>query len=270
MLSRRKFMTLGSAAFCVGICDPHALSSITRPKLSAGTEANAEGVSRYVDVRIGTGGHGHCYPGATVPYGMVQLSPDTYNKGWDWCSGYNYSDDSIMGFSHTHLSGTGIGDMLDILVMPGTGAVRTQPGTREYPGSGYRSRFSHTDEHAVPGYYSVLLRDSAILAELKATARAGVHRYTFPKRDDGYIIVDLATWIQRWPGRGAVERSDGYRRRHTGWRQEHGALGQRARNLLRHEVLTAVPQHRCSCRRSSDAEIIGPHSRQIHQGRLAL
>src|SRR5260370_21659181 len=123
---------------------------------------------------------------------MLQLSPDTYNKGWDWCSGYNYSDDSIMGFSHTHLSGTGIGDMLDILVMPGTEAVRTQPSTREYPGSGYRSRFSHTDEHAVPGYYSVLLRDSAILAELTATARAGLHRYTFPKRDDGSISVDLA------------------------------------------------------------------------------
>jgi len=200
MLSRRKFSTLGSAALCVGIRNLHALPSDTKPDPSTGRQEDAEGVSKYVDIRIGTGGHGHCYPGATVPYGMVQLSPDTYNKGWDWCSGYNYSDDSIMGFSHTHLSGTGIGDMLDILVMPCTGAVKTESGTREEPKRGYRSRFSHTDEHAVPGYYSVLLRDYGIQAELTATARVGFHRYTFPKGDDSYIIVDLAHGYDDGPG----------------------------------------------------------------------
>jgi putative alpha-1,2-mannosidase len=90
---------------------------------------------------------------------MVQLSPDTYTKGWDWCSGYHDTDKSLMGFSHTHLSGTGIGDLLDVLLMPGTGEPKIDPGPRENPESGYRSRFSHADEVATPGYYSVLLRD---------------------------------------------------------------------------------------------------------------
>lgn len=148
--------------------------------------------SRHVRLRIGTGGHGHTYPGATVPFGMVQLSPDTYNDGWDWCSGYHYSDESIMGFSHTHLSGTGIGHLLDVLVMPGTGWVHTLPSDRDTPERGYRSRFSHDDEVAVPGYYSVFLRDSHIRAELSATAHAGIHRYTFPQNPTSYFIVDFA------------------------------------------------------------------------------
>src|SRR5512137_1887001 len=96
--------------------------------------------AKYVNPFIGTGGHGHTYPGATVPFGMVQLSPDTYNDGWDWCSGYHYSDSSIMGFSHTHLSGTGASDMLDFLLMPGTGPTKLFPGARQNPGEGYRSR----------------------------------------------------------------------------------------------------------------------------------
>jgi predicted alpha-1,2-mannosidase len=200
MLSRRKFTTLGSAALCIGISELQASPLDLKPKSTPGWDEDVDQVSNHVDIHIGTGGHGHCYPGATVPYGMVQLSPDTYNRGWDWCSGYNYSDDSIMGFSHTHLSGTGIGDMLDILVMPCTGAVKTEPGTREDPKSGYRSRFSHADEHAVPGYYSVLLRDYGIQAELTATARVGVHRYTFPESDESYIIVDLAHGYDDGPG----------------------------------------------------------------------
>jgi putative alpha-1,2-mannosidase len=141
-----------------------------------------DNVSQFVQPRIGTGGHGHCYPGATVPFGIVQLSPDTFNKGWDWYSGYNYSDDSIMGFSHTHLSGTGIGDMLDVLIMPCTDSVKLEPGTREHPDSGYRSRFSHDEEESVPGYYAVLLRDYGMRAELTATSRVGMHRYTFPQK----------------------------------------------------------------------------------------
>ena len=148
-------------------------------------------LTRNVNVFIGTGGHGHTYPGATVPFGMVQLSPDTYNEGWDWCSGYHTSDSSIMGFSHTHLSGTGVGDMLDILLMPGTGPAKTVPGSRENPGSGYRSRFSHADEKAEPGYYSVLLKDYDVKAELSATERAGIHRYTFPASDSAHFVLDL-------------------------------------------------------------------------------
>jgi len=145
----------------------------------------------YVDPMIGTSGHGHTFPGATRPFGMVQLSPDTYNKGWDWCSGYHYSDSSIMGFSHTHLSGTGRGDLLDILVMPTTGKLQIEPGSRENPDEGYRSRFSHSDEQASPGYYSVVLKDYSIQAELTSTVHAGFHRYTFPETKDAHIIIDL-------------------------------------------------------------------------------
>jgi predicted alpha-1,2-mannosidase len=148
-------------------------------------------LTQFVKLAIGTGGHGHTYPGATVPFGAVQLSPDTYNQGWDWCSGYHYSDRSIMGFSHTHLSGTGVGDMLDFLLMPGTGTVRLVPGTREYPEKGYRSRFSHADETAEPGYYSVILSDYNIRAELSATERAGIHKYSFPSSADSHIVIDL-------------------------------------------------------------------------------
>lgn len=157
----------------------------------AGAASGAEDVIRWVNPFIGTGGHGHTYPGATVPFGMVAVSPDTYNNGWDWCSGYHYSDTSIMGFSHTHLSGTGIGDMLDVLLMPGAGPEHTQPGSREHPEEGYRSRFSHSEEKAEPGYYAVLLKDYGIRAELTATSRAAIHRYTFPAGDMSHFVVDL-------------------------------------------------------------------------------
>ncbi|MEA4976560.1 MAG: GH92 family glycosyl hydrolase [Paludibacter sp.] len=145
----------------------------------------------YVNPMIGTSAHGHTFPGATVPFGMVQLSPDTYNEGWDWCSGYHYSDSSIMGFSHTHLSGTGRGELLDILLMPTTGEVKFNSGTRENPDGGYRSRFSHENETAKPGYYSVLLDDYQIRAELTATKRAGFHRYTFSKNEPANLVIDL-------------------------------------------------------------------------------
>lgn len=149
-------------------------------------------LTSYVNPMIGTSAHGHTFPGATVPFGMVQLSPDTYNEGWDWCSGYHYSDNSIMGFSHTHLSGTGRGELLDVLMMPTTGAIQFDPGTRENPDSGYRSRFSHQNEIAKAGYYSVMLDDYQIKAELTATKRAGFHRYTFGKDETGNLIIDMA------------------------------------------------------------------------------
>jgi len=140
------------------------------------------------DLFIGTGGHGHTYPGATLPFGMVQLSPDTDVERWDACSGYHRDDSSIMGFSHTHLSGTGIGDMLDVLVVPATGPVKLRPGTLEHPEGGYRQRFS--GEHAEPGYYRVKL-ESGVQAELTVTERTGWHRYRFPA-GRGHLLIDLS------------------------------------------------------------------------------
>ena len=141
-----------------------------------------EQLSKYVNPFIGTDHHGHVYPGATVPFGMVQLSPDNGTEGWDWTSGYHYSDSTIKGFSHTHFSGTGIGDLCDILVMP---TILVDPKEK------YSSKFSHKDESAEPGYYRVTLQSSNILAELTTTTRAGFHRYTFPKSNNSKIIIDL-------------------------------------------------------------------------------
>jgi len=154
---------------------------------------NTENVSEYVNPFIGTDAHGHTYPGVLLPWGMVQLSPDTGNKDWDWCSGYHSSDSSIMGFSHKHLSGTGIPDMGDILLMPMTGEPKFEPGSKENPDEGYRSRFSKHNEHAKPGYYSVTLDDYLVDVELTATKRVGFHRYTFtnPENNSGWIIIDL-------------------------------------------------------------------------------
>ena len=151
----------------------------------------AEDLTRYVDIHVGTGGHGHTYPGATVPFGAVQLSPDTYTKGWDWCSGYHDTDTSLMGFSHTHLSGTGCGDMLDVLLIPNVGAVKWVPGERDNVAGGYRAPFSHDDEVMEPGYYAVPLRDRHVLAELTATERVGLHRYTFQQGGDTHFVLDF-------------------------------------------------------------------------------
>ena len=150
-----------------------------------------------VDLFIGTGGHGHTFPGATLPNGMVQLSPDTRQDGWDACSGYYYGDETLMGFSHTHLSGTGIGDYGDILFLPVTGEKPLYPGTETAPEGSYRTRFSHADEEARPGYYRVRLADDGIDAELTATLRTGWHRYTYPAGSDARLIVDLTTSVQR-------------------------------------------------------------------------
>lgn len=138
---------------------------------------------------IGTGGHGHTYPGATLPFGMVQLSPDNGTQGWDWCSGYHYSDSMIQGFSHTHLSGTGIGDLCDISVLP---MVDRQAGYQVV-----KSSFSHKQESAKPGYYAVHLKDFDIWAELTTTIRCGLHRYTFPQTENAMIKFDLG-FQQNW------------------------------------------------------------------------
>lgn len=142
----------------------------------------------YVDPFIGTGFHGHVFLGANVPFGAVQLGPVNIKQGWDWCSGYHYSDSIIIGFSHTHLSGTGIGDLGDILVMPAVGPVRIN---KNY----YNSSFSHNDEVCRPGYYSVNLKRYNIKAELTATERVGFHQYTFPQSSDAKLIFDLKEGI---------------------------------------------------------------------------
>jgi predicted alpha-1,2-mannosidase len=149
----------------------------------------------FVDPFIGTDDHGHTFPGATVPFGSVQLSPDTRLIGWDACSGYHYSDSSIIGFSHTHLSGTGIGDYGDILFMPFTGDVPLDSGEVGNIDSGYRSRFNRETENARPGYYNVELTDYNVEVELTATARTGFHRYTFPEAEQAGILIDLVPTI---------------------------------------------------------------------------
>lgn len=146
----------------------------------------------YVDPFIGTDFFGHTFPGAAMPYGMVQLSPDQFTQGWTYSSGYNYSDSTIIGFSHSHFSGIGMTAGGDILVMPtATNKIQTNPGTREDPDSGYRSRFNKSDEVASPGYYSVILKDDGIKAELTTSKRVGMHRYTFPKSKKSNILIDL-------------------------------------------------------------------------------
>lgn len=182
-------------------------------------------ITDYVNPFIGTDEHGHTFPGATLPFGMVQLSPDTDTEGWDWCSGYHYSDNSIIGFSHTHLSGTGCGDYGDILFMPIIGGIKTKPGSKENPDEGYRSRFSHKNEIAKPGYYSVFLDDYKINVELTATTRAGFHKYTFPESKNSYVLIDLTHGIQDKVLDSYIEivndrTVQGYRRS-TGWAKDH-------------------------------------------------
>jgi predicted alpha-1,2-mannosidase len=164
--------------------------STDRPVFAA-VFREAPGLAALVDPFIGTGGHGHTYPGATLPFGMVQLSPDTRLTGWDGCSGYHYSDSVIYGFSHTHLSGTGASDYGDILFMPTTGPVILERGDTDDTSSGYASRFRHERETASPGLYGVLLDDYGILVELTATKRVGLHRYIYPASDSSNVIIDL-------------------------------------------------------------------------------
>ncbi len=168
--------------------------------------------NEYVNPMIGTDGMGHTFPGACVPMGIVQLSPDTdtiphnvdgrYQPDvYRYCAGYQYGDSTIVGFSHTHFSGTGHSDLGDILVMPNTGALLLNPGTAANPDSGYRSRYSHDSETASPGYYEVMLDDYGVKARLTATERVGVHAYTFPENTDPRIILDLGHGLYNYDGK---------------------------------------------------------------------
>ena len=147
--------------------------------------------TQYVDTRIGTGGHGHVFVGANVPFGLVQLGPTSIPQDWDWCSGYHESDSTVIGFSHMHLSGTGIGDLFDVTVMPVIGQVTYARGRADDPQSGLWSYADRSKEVSVPGYYSVPLLRYGITAEMTATCRTGMHRYTFPASDEAAIVFDL-------------------------------------------------------------------------------
>lgn len=153
--------------------------------------SNTEDLINFVDPFIGTGGHGHTYPGATVPFGMVQLSPDNGISNWDWCSGYHYSDSIVSGFSHLHLSGTGIGDLADILFMPTNKKLDLTTKTTSRDQLPYKSSYSHSNEKASPGYYQVFLEDPKINVELTASQRTAFHKYTFAKNDKQSVIIDL-------------------------------------------------------------------------------
>ena len=175
--------------------------------------ATAQQLTKFVDPFLGTGGHGHVYPGAVVPFGMVQLSPDNGDEGWDWCSGYHYNSKTIAGFSHMHLSGTGIGDWCDISVLPLTDTSEIRKEKIKIP-------FSHANEFAKPGYYSVQLNNQ-VQAELTANERTGFHRYTFPNKT-GWLRFDMGfriNWDQST--NGMLQLVDAYTlvgyRYSTGW-----------------------------------------------------
>ncbi|HAH26218.1 MAG TPA: alpha-mannosidase [Prolixibacteraceae bacterium] len=146
----------------------------------------------FVNPFIGTGYHGHTYPGAAYPFGQIQLSPDNGTQGWDWCSGYHYSDSKIAGFSHLHLSGTGIGDLADISFLPVTSDVTFQEGEKNVDFvARYAGQFSHAQETAKPGYYALTLTNNGIKAEFTVTERAGLHRYSFPEGGENNLIINL-------------------------------------------------------------------------------
>ena len=157
--------------------------------------AQTKDYTQYADPFVGTGDHGHTFPGPTMPFGMVQLSPDTRLKGWDGCSGYHYSDKVIYGFSHTHLSGTGCSDYGDVLLMPTVGKP-------QFKNTQYSSPFTHANEKASPGYYSVFLDKPKVKAELTVTKRTGLHKYTFPKSSSSNIILDLTH--RDWAKQGEI------------------------------------------------------------------
>lgn len=183
--------------------------------LVSATQAQQKDFAQYVNPFIGTDFHGHTFPGATLPFGLVQLSPDTRLTGWDGCSGYHYSDSVVYGFSHTHLSGTGVSDYGDILLMPTVGKPK-------FNNVDYSSSFSKKNEKATAGYYSVFLDKPKVLAELTATARVGMHRYSFPKTDSANIVLDLEhrdEVLDSWVRFVSKTEIHGYRRS-TAWAKD--------------------------------------------------
>ncbi|MDE3742046.1 GH92 family glycosyl hydrolase [Maribacter sp. D37] len=168
------------AVYMVG-CKERAFDKSTEQEL----------LTQYIDPFIGTGGHGHTYPGATVPFGMLQVSPVNGISDWDWCSGYHYSDSVAVGFSHLSLSGTGIGDLADIIFMPINRKVDLLPMPKSRDSLSYRSSYSHKNEEAIPGYYQVYLEDHDVNVELTTSLRTAYHKYTFKADDEQSVVVDL-------------------------------------------------------------------------------
>lgn len=188
------------------------LSAITMMAMCALAQAQQRTRSSYVNPMIGTAGMGHTFPGACSPFGIVQLSPETdtipqnvdgkyQTEVYSYCAGYQYDDPTIVGFSHTHLSGTGHSDLGDILIMPQTGKLQLNPGTAKDPDSGYRSRYSHDTEKASVGYYEVTLADNNVRAQFTTTPRVGVHKYTFPDVSEARLIIDLMHGIYNYDGK---------------------------------------------------------------------
>lgn len=188
------------------------LSAITMMAMCVSAQAQQRTRSSYVNPMIGTAGMGHTFPGACSPFGIVQLSPETdtipqnvdgkyQTEVYSYCAGYQYDDPTIVGFSHTHLSGTGHSDLGDILIMPQTGKLQLNPGTAKDPDSGYRSRYSHETEKASVGYYEVTLADNNVRAQFTTTPRVGVHKYTFPDVSEARLIIDLMHGIYNYDGK---------------------------------------------------------------------
>lgn len=174
--------------YLIVLCAVLIVSCNERPEIIKAKKAD---LTSYVDPFIGTGGHGHTYPGATVPFGMLQVSPVNGISEWDWCSGYHYSDSIAIGFSHLNLSGTGIGDLADILFMPTNKAFDLTLNPMSRDSLPYKSSYSHKNESATPGYYQVFLEDSEVNVELTTSKRTAYHKYTFKDGDDQSVIVNL-------------------------------------------------------------------------------
>ena len=185
------------------------------------TSKNEDLVS-IVNPFIGTGGHGHTFPGASRPFGMVQVSPDNGTSGWDWCSGYHYSDSLVAGFGHLHLSGTGIGDLADLLFMPVNKQIDLTKTVKERNDIPYLSKYSHDNETAKPGYYQLFLEDFDINVELTSSLRTGYHHYTFGEGEEQSVVIDLGfaiNWDEPTSTSIKIENENtitGYRHS-TGW-----------------------------------------------------
>lgn len=199
MLKKQKFQWLLCAVFTVFIS-------------SSGQTVDAQKYVKLVDPYIGTGGHGHSFLGVTVPFGAVQIGPNNFNKGWDWTSGYHYSDNVVTGFSHQHLNGTGCADGGALQFMPYTGTLKSERGTQENPTLGYSSHYSHQHEEATPGYYQVFLEDTKVNVELTATNRVAFHRYTYPKSkdQDKRLIISLTDANGSATKAAYLEQTDDY------------------------------------------------------------
>ena len=201
----KQFITLSSLLLLVASCQ----------------QAPSESVTTYVDPHIGSAGHGHVFVGAHLPFGMLQVGPTSIPQEWDWCSGYHATDSTVIGFSHTHLSGTGIGDLFDVTVMPVVGEVTYARGVATDQDSGLWSYADRSQEKVSPGYYAVYLNRYHINAEVTATQRTALHRYTFPQSNNAALVFDLENggcWDRTTEAHVALEANGQI----TGWRFSRG------------------------------------------------